>query len=87
MDMPNYNSEEAVRPAVSALAGTHNAAIYPTRAIYVGTDGSYRLTFAGATSATTVKGLVAGVVYPFSVTKIASSGGGAITDGDVLALY
>ena len=89
--MANFNAELAVRPVyetVQTIATLHTG-IPPTRAIYVATDGTYYLHFAGDATGANVIGLVGGVLYPFSVIQISAAGGaGAIaTLGDVVACY
>lgn len=83
-----HTAEASVKPCSlpirdpSVLAA---GSLPPSRAIYVGTSGNYDLTYAGDSVATTTKSMAAGVLYPFTVTKIEAEGGGPIAaEGDVL---
>lgn len=72
-------------PARSAVAVTASDAtsIPATRGLYVGGAGNATLVFEDGTEVALV-GLLAGVVYPFRVTKVKSTG---LTAADLVALY
>ena len=55
----------------------------PTRAFYCGTGGNATITMANG-SIVTLNGLLAGVVYPLSITNVSASG---LTAGSIIALY
>lgn len=58
-------------PALGAVAipGTDQTFTVPVRAVYVATAGNLECTMSDGTTATFV-GLLAGVVYPFSITEV-----------------
>lgn len=64
------------RPGVSLVAVTKSdATVYdpPLRGFYVGGAGDVAVIAADDTAAVTLTGCLAGVLYPFSVTKVMST--------------
>lgn len=85
----NHSADEAVKPVFSVETDpvTLAAGISATRAVYVGTTGTYLFTFGDGSSAT-FSNIAQGALYPLAVTKIEADGGGEIAaEGDVIACY
>lgn len=78
---------QAMLPLKRAVdRGTGTTAFSETRAILCNVDGQYQVTGSGNATAVTVQ-LVAGLVYPFQLTNILNSSGGALTAGDITLWY
>jgi len=78
---------QSVHPYCRAVdRGTGTAAIDMTRGIVCNTAGSYHITFEedGTPVATYLN---KGIVYPFSITNILTTGDGALSAGDITLLY
>jgi hypothetical protein len=82
-----YLSSDATVPAHRAASVTpSNATVFeqPTRAFYVGGGGNVTVDMVDGGASVPFVGLLAGVVYPFQVTRIYATG---TTATNIVALY
>lgn len=77
-------SSGPARNAFAISPNDNSALAHVTRGIYVGGAGAIKVDTAGGDVAVTISGLLAGIVYPFVVTKIYSTG---TTATNLVGLY
>lgn len=78
----NLNDIFSARRAV-AVTKSDTTVLEPTRGLWVGGAGNLSVILSGDTSAVTLNGAAAGMVYPLSVIKVMA----ATTATGVVALY
>lgn len=93
MNDPMRSTQESVMPAMVGInAYDYGAADTPsacpaTRAIMVNVGATYKLYFTDAPSTAITMILATGLVYPFSIVKIAESDGTLVATGAITLLY
>lgn len=84
--MPAFTDGEKIAPAQNAFivvpSDSSNLA-YVTRGVYLGSAGNMKVTFEYGDTVT-FSGLLAGIVYPFCVEKVFSTG---TTVSGIIGLY
>jgi len=86
MGYPDYDTSESVTPAFKAEdRGTGTDAVDKTRGIHCNVGDTYELTFNDGGVIDMV--LVTGLMYPYCVTNVLTTGSAAIDAGDITLLY